>query len=432
MSISDTFSEFCQSIKLLNDETWIKRFKRITKKINEKYYDNSDDDSNHRLRVGSTGRYTATSDASDYDILFYLPWDTYDRFNSQERGQSNLLQDVKNCIKETYPKTDIRGDGQVVDINFNDGLIEVVPGFENDDGSFQYPDTHNEGSWKRTNPRPEKQQCKDDDDNSGGTYRDLTRMIRVWKNHQGFVFQGLLIDTLVHNFYKENEDDVNSTSYSNYPQLMYSLFQYLSKRDSNQTSWHAVGSNQVIEVKDKHFIKKAEAACNDLDDIDFNDEDEVLDVFKSLFGHQFSKVANNSNASSNEEFASSFFRSIDIQGTFDIKCTVEKKGFRKCDIEFFRQNNNWLFKSSKLTFSVENEHFPEKYKEEKVTYYWKIRNYGTEAERAECLRGVIVKGKRTHTETTKYTNMHHYVECYAVVNNVVIARNKIIVPIGDM
>ena len=81
MSIGNTFKEFCQSIKLVDSDVWTDRFKKITKKINEKYY-NSDDDSRHRLRVGSTGRYTATSDASDYDVLYYLPWDTYDRFDS--------------------------------------------------------------------------------------------------------------------------------------------------------------------------------------------------------------------------------------------------------------------------------------------------------------------------------------------------------------
>ena len=58
-----------------------------------------------------------------------------------------------------------------------------------------------------------------------------------------------------------------------------------------------------------------------------------------------------------------------------------------------------------------------------------MKNYGVEAKAARCLRGTIVKGERTHTETTRYTNMHHYVECYAVVDNIVIARSKVIVPI---
>lgn len=156
-----------------------------------------------------------------------------------------------------------------------------------------------------------------------------------------------------------------------------------------------------------------------------------MDIFKSLFGYRFSKVADNSDSANEEEFASSVFRSINIQGTFDIKCTVNKDGFKDHGMAFFVQYFSALLKSSKLIFSVQNEDFPDRYKNKKITYYWKVRNYGPEARNANCLRGEIVKGDRTHIETTKYTNMHHYVECYAVYDGVVIARNKVIVPIGD-
>lgn len=53
---------------------------------------------------------------------------------------------------------------------------------------------------KKINPRPEKQKIKDNDLNTDGTFRDCARMIRVWKNHDGFVFNGLLIDTLIGKF----------------------------------------------------------------------------------------------------------------------------------------------------------------------------------------------------------------------------------------
>ena len=36
-----------------------------------------------------------------------------------------------------------------------------------------------------------------------------------------------------------------------------------------------------------------------------------------------------------------------------------------------------------------------------------------------------------HRESTMYKSMKHYVECYVVDNDVVIARRKIIVPIGE-
>ena len=66
-----------------------------------------------------------------------------------------------------------------------------------------------------------------------------------------------------------------------------------------------------------------------------------------------------------------------------------------------------------------------------MKYYWKVRNFGVEAERKGQLRGHIHVGGKTKRESTKYKSMSHYVECYVVDNDVVIARNKIIVPIGE-
>ena len=432
MSISSVFKEFCTSIQLVEKEKWRSRIGEITKKINKKYYNLDNNDRNHKLQVGSVGRYTAINSVSDYDILFNLPWDVYNRFNKHKCGQSDLLQEVKNCIKERYPNTDISGDGQVVDITFShspSGLIEVVPAFENKDKSFQYPDTHEGGSWKKTNPRPEQEQSKRDNINSKGTYRDLTRILRVWKNNVGFEFKGILIDTLVDNFYAENYELVNESSYSNYPKLIKELFCYLKKQDPNRQFWYALGSNQkILTGGDNKFIRKAKVAFKKLDNIDIENEKEVLEVFKDLLGYRFSKIANNYNSALNEQFASSFFDDIDIVGTFDIECSVESEGFRPHDLYYFIRKYGFVKKSKKLTFKVINEKIPPKYRNYK--FYWKVRNFGDDARRANSFRGQIVQGTRLHKESTLYKSMRHYVECYIVWNNIVIARQKIVIPIG--
>ena len=42
--------------------------------------------------------------------------------------QSRLLQVVKKAILESYPRSDVKGDGQVVVIKFSDGMkFEVLP-----------------------------------------------------------------------------------------------------------------------------------------------------------------------------------------------------------------------------------------------------------------------------------------------------------------
>lgn len=57
--------------------------------------------------------------------------------------------------------------------------------------------------------------------------------------------------------------------------------------------------------------------------------------------------------------------------------------------------------------------------------YWKIKNQGDAAVRANCLRGEIVRdrGLLQRDESTAYTG-HHYVECYIVRDHVCVATDR--------
>lgn len=432
MPIDTIFSNFCNSIKMVENQEWQSRIAAITKKINEKYYD-SDDDHNHRLLVGSVGRHTATNKVSDFDVLFILPWNIYHRFDHHsDNGQSDFLQEVKECIKERYPRTQIRADGQVIDVTFSNGLIEVVPGFENKDGSFQYADTNDGGKWRTTNPRPEKQKCTDDTAATHGTFRDCARMIRVWKNHSGFVFSGLLIDTLIDRFYVDNTEFLENNSYSNYPLVLKKIFEFLSEQNENQQYWHALGSNQQISNHGSNkFIREARKVLDKLNEIDFDNESEVLKCFSEIFGYQFKQYVDKSLLYSSEDFAEKFFSAIDIKGKFDIECIVSQAGFRDHHIGYYLSSKlGAIFKNKSLLFKVINLELPANIDQSNLKYYWKVRNFGVEAQRQEQLRGKIFKGRSIRREHTKYKSMRHYVECYVVDNDVVIARSKLIVPIG--
>ena len=86
--------------------------------------------------------------------------------------------------------------------------------------------------------------------------------------------------------------------------------------------------------------------------------------------------------------------------------------------------NKWKLKNNrKLTFSVVESNIP---KELQIKYYWKVRNVGPESIGRE--RGNIFKGEKTRVERSNF-NGPHFVECFAVVENTVIARDKVSVPI---
>lgn len=97
------------------------RYKRITRAINRVFW-GTESETAHSFYVGSYGRGTAIN-TSDIDILVELPRDVYNQYDRHEgNGQSRLLQTVKNAILDIFPRSDVRGDGQVVIIRFADGI----------------------------------------------------------------------------------------------------------------------------------------------------------------------------------------------------------------------------------------------------------------------------------------------------------------------
>ncbi len=246
MSVAENFQKFCLNIRIsnLNVLEITKRYKRITKRLNIDYY-SSFSETNHSLYVGSYGRGTDIH-VSDIDMLFVLPYEIYTQYNNYiGNGQSALLQAVKTSLQKTYPATHIGGDGQIVKINFTDGIkFEVVPCFLNKDGSYTYPDSNNDGSWKTTNPKPEIEKVRIYNNIYNKNLKNLCRMTRAWKDKWNVPMGGLLIDTMAYNFLKNWE--YRDKSFIYYDWMSRDFFKFLSEQDENQNYWLALGSNQYI------------------------------------------------------------------------------------------------------------------------------------------------------------------------------------------
>ena len=260
MGIGDDFKTFCGNLTVNNRSDISDRYKAITKRLNLDFWD-STSDTDHSRYVGSYGRETATRGFSDLDMLFVLKDADFLRFSQYSgNGQSALLQAIKNSIKKTYPKTDIGGDGQVVVVEFSDGMkFEVVPCFTTSDSDFLYPDANDGGRWRITNPLPEIQAVADMDKKCNGNLKELCRMVRSWKNQWSVPMGGLLIDTLAHNFLKDwgNKDK----GYVYYDWMSRDFFNSLANQNPQQSYWLAIGSNQQIERKGP-FEYKAKQCYN--------------------------------------------------------------------------------------------------------------------------------------------------------------------------
>lgn len=245
MALADWFGTFCSNLQIRDGGTISTRSGNITRRLNTDFWSTTSDTS-HSLYVGSYGRNTAISGFSDVDLIFQLPYSVYKQYNDYSgNGQSALLQSVKTSIERTYSTTNIRADGQVIQVPFTDGIIfEVVPAFENNDGSFTFPNANDGGSWKITNPRPEIKAIRDRNAATNGNLVPLCRMMRDWKNKWSVPIGGLLIDTLAYQFIETWEH--RDKSYVYYDYMCRDFFKWMAAQDENQEWWRAPGSGQYV------------------------------------------------------------------------------------------------------------------------------------------------------------------------------------------
>jgi len=431
VSVADIFRDFFGNLAIDNADTISTRYGEITSALNKKFR-NTESKSANTLQVGSFGRKTGIKGISDLDMLYIMPkskWDTY-----KENKQLKLLQDTKVAILALYPKTKVRVDRLVVTVTYTNFHVEVQPVFEQDDGSFKYPDTSGDGSWKITKPKEEMKAMSDMDSEKNYNLKKLCKMIRAWKNKHSVAIGGLLIDTLAYNFLKSTEV-FDKKSYRYYHWLSRDFFKYLSELPE-QNEYAAPGSKQRVKVKKKFQgkAKKAYKLC--LTAIEAENTKGVNDKWKKVYGKNFpeNKEAEKEKSAAKalatwqdtEEFIDDKY-TVDIRYDLKIDCVVKQNGFRDYLLSHMLRNRIPLKPSKKLHFKVTKNSVPVE-----QTLFWKVLNRGPEAERRDQIRGQIWAdtGKQQRTENTKFKG-DHIVECYAVSNNVVVASDRIHVPISN-
>ncbi|OFM28046.1 nucleotidyltransferase [Neisseria sp. HMSC068C04] len=425
MSISQMFEEFIDNLAISNKQTISDRYAELTKTLN-KQFRNTDSETANTLQVGSFGRKTGINGISDLDMLYIMPkstWDTY------KNAQYKLLSDTKEAILNRYSRTAVSVDRLVVTVTFSNFYIEVQPVFEQEDGSFKYPDTKDGGSWKITKPREEIDEISSADKDKNQNLRRLCKMARAWKNKHGVAMGGLLIDTLVYNFLKST-DYYDDKSFSYYDLLSRDFFQYLSKLPE-QTEYAVLGSKQRVKVK-KKFQQEAKKA---LKVIDAENQSSVNDKWKKIYGRPFPakktemameslSASYSQNWQNTEEFIEDKFP-IDIREYLKIDCEVKQNGFRKFFLREILKRRIPLKSRKDLLFEIKEISVHKPYE-----IYWKVLNRGEEAKKRNCIRGQIVpdRGYECKKEATDFYG-DHIVECYCIKNGVVVAKDRIHVPI---
>lgn len=291
MGINTWFKEFYESIYMTTDvvSKVRLRYKSITKRINEEYW-NSSSETNHSLYVGSYGRGTAIY-ASDIDIVVELPWTVKIRFDGRQGNiQSQLLSEVKDKLKKTYSTSKISSDGQVIVIDFSDGIkFEIVPAFKFEDNSYYYPDTNNGGSWKTMNPRLELEYFNTRNKTHNSTMKKLCRMLRCWKETHNMDISGELLDSIVYNFYLD-ANYIDKSPFLYFDFITRDLFEYLY--NNAHGSWLTPGTYRILYLKYPYSTKNKalEMYNKSIKAIQlYNDDCKCTskDIWKEIYGEKF-------------------------------------------------------------------------------------------------------------------------------------------------
>jgi hypothetical protein len=425
MKVSEIFDTLLKNLKVGDANTTIaSRRDEITKALN-KDFRSVDGCTLYRLMVGSYGRHTAIRGVSDLDMIYILPASLRSAYDS-ETGPLRILNRVRDVLKARYPNTDIRVDQCVVRVQFtsNKFKFEVQPAFENADGSFDYPDTKSK-SWKVTKPRREIAATKDCNDRTSKNMRHLARMTRAWKDANGVVMGGLLIDTLVHRFFSTTtEYDKKGTLWFDF--MVRDFFEFLAD-DPDQDYYLALGSNQRVTVK-KRFQPKAKKAYNRcLDAIDAEGKASANKKWREVFGTAVPLATTESarSFSDTEEFIEDTFP-VNIGHSVAIDCEVTQDGWRPTLLRMMLGKGTPLLANKTLDFKIIECSVPAPY-----DVRWKVLNRGDEAERRNNIRGQIISSSRpaVQRERTSFRG-EHIVECYIIKDRIVVARDIIDVPIS--
>lgn len=425
MKVSEIFDTLLKNLKVGDASTTIAmRRDEITKALN-KDFRSVEGSTDNRLMVGSYGRHTAIRGVSDLDMIFILPASLRSSYDN-ETGPRRILTRVKDVLKARYPNTDIRVDQCIVRVQFtsNRFKFEVQPAFENADGSFDYPDTKAE-TWKTTKPHAEITATRECNDRTSNNMRHLARLARAWKDANGVVIGGLLIDTLVHRFFS------TTTKYDDKGTLWFDLmardfFEFLAN-EPNKDYYLALGSNQRVNVKKRFQLKAKKAYNRCLEAIADEGKSSANKKWREVFGTAVPLAANESAHvfTNTEEFIENLYP-VDIGRSVTIDCQVTQNGWRPASLREMLRNKTLLLPNKELDFTITECDVQQPY-----DVRWKVLNRGDEAERRNEIRGQIISPSRPgarHERTTFRGN--HIVECYVIKDGIVVARDVIDVPIS--
>lgn len=432
MTIQEQFEKFYENIKLTQAqrEDAKRKYDGVCGKLHSYYYSDTSYDGNTRFLIGSYGKKTHIRPARDIDVIFIMPPEKFSQYNDNNSNcQSQLLQDIKAILEEKYPDTPIKAFGKVVVLEFSDPQhnVELLPAWENENGTFTIPNSENGGNWEVVDPRAEAKRIKDSDEQTGKT-KILIRTIKKWSELCTAPVKSYAIENKVLEFFSINSA---SGEYATTVRDFFSYF-YNSTSDNNLRSHLNTALNRAMKACDFESEQKLEEATDEWKKILGDDfpSTEVERGIVATFHQIVSKLQSLFPATTEEHLDRKYGIATVINPIYsvEIDVNINQSGWRKNHwlLSEFQKRGYRIQKRASLLFKIISHNVPEPY-----SVKWKVRNFGNEARDLGGLRGEITDddGSETKKESTLYLG-EHYVECYIIKGNQCVTVGHVFIPIG--
>lgn len=284
VGVTKRFSHFDSDLQPTSPQAEDAQAKQLSvRKCLQGAYYGQETDSPPGFVVGSWGKRTPVRPSADIDLLFPIPTSEWNRINSYVgNSQSILLQEVKGILGKRYHSTDLRGDGQVVQVNFNSILVEVVPAFSVGDGyEYAMPDTHDGGRWKSIWPTFERVTIDVADAGANGNVVRMARIIKHWKRYKRVPIKSYLVELLISDFFDKYYHKMQSFYF--YDWFIRDFFGFMLSRMN--TMIYSPGSGEYINLGSawvdyaRWALNKAVEAC----DLEFKD-------YPTLAGNEWREI----------------------------------------------------------------------------------------------------------------------------------------------
>lgn len=385
---------------------------------------------------GSVAMSTVTqNDSNDYDIDVAI---VFDKDNIDGIGHREIKNIVVDALKRkcTNFKSDPEALKNCVRIEYNDGYhVDFAIYRKSDDGNDLY---EHAGStqWEERNPATINDCFSSEINDKGTSLREVIRLSKMFcKSRSSWQMPGGLIQSVI--------CDEKFHDYDRMDEMFYQTMCDVRDRLNNSIEvYNPTDSTKSLLLKDKdrnemnnwkNRLTDKLAKLDILFDEDNCSEKKAKDVWYDFFQHDFWKSSSEAKQCYSEVSCAYYTNTeqdirnmflVKMRYTLEIDCIVEEDGYRPTKLSEFLKQCRCIPHHKKLKFSIKYTNAPQD-----CDIYWKVRNVGPEAESRNDIRGQIIKtNSKTHTEDTIFRG-EHFVECYLVKYDEVVAMARINVPI---